>query len=251
MNGLTSAGMWMLLMGSAGAVAAAALPPPGRVRLRAVLGGADDGPRTPGAVLAGLVRARFDRVVGRAHTQGREAAIALCRAFPSELRAGLPPSAALERSAAEAVEAGATALAPVAAAARSGADPSAALRRASDAPGMAGLVHLAACWAVASRSGAGLAEVCERLADSLAQEEERRRELSAQLAGPRTTAVLLAILPAAGLGLSAAMGAGPVAFLFTTPVGLACLAAGLALEALGLWWTDRMVRNAAAALEAR
>ncbi|WP_270683203.1 type II secretion system F family protein [Nocardiopsis endophytica] len=214
----------------------------------AVLHTPGDGPR-PHASALRLLRALIDRLLGRARAHGRETAIAVCRAFASELRAGRPPTAALERSAAEAVEAGADALAPVAAAARSGADPAEALRRAGTAPGMAGLSHLAACWAVASRSGAGLAEVSERLAASLSQEEERRRELTAQLAGPRTTAVLLAILPAAGLGLSAAMGTGPIVFLFTTPVGLACLAGGVLLDALGLWWTNGMVRKAVSALE--
>lgn len=254
MDGLSLSvlGVGLMALGSAGAVAAAFVPSPAHVRLLWVLHRSGNTPRVYDAVFEPalrLLRALADRLLGRARAHGRETAVTVCRAFASELRAGRPPTAALERSAAEAVEAGADSLAPVAAAARSGADPAEALRRAGTAPGMAGLAHLAACWAVASRSGAGLAEVSERLAASLSQEEERRRELSAQLAGPRTTALLLAVLPAAGLGLSTAMGAGPIAFLFTTPVGLACLAGGVLLDVLGLWWTNSMVRKAVAALE--
>ncbi|MDA2808223.1 type II secretion system F family protein [Nocardiopsis suaedae] len=254
MDGLSlfGIGTGLMALGSAGAVAATLMPSPAHMRLLSVLPRPGGRPHTHGRLVERPLRTvsrLTDRLLGRTRTHGRETAIAVCRVFASELRAGRPPTAALERSAAEAVEAGADALAPVAAAARSGADPAEALRRAGAAPGMAGLAHLAACWAVASRSGAGLAEVSERLADSLSQEEERRRELSAQLAGPRTTAVLLALLPAAGLGLSSAMGAGPIAFLFTTPVGLACLAGGVLLDAVGLWWTNGMVRKAVAALE--
>ncbi|WP_239648781.1 type II secretion system F family protein [Nocardiopsis chromatogenes] len=254
MDGLSlfPVGVGLMALGGVGAVAAALVPSPAHVRLLWALHRPGDTSRTYNAALKRTLRplrALADRLLGRTRAHGRETATALCRAFASELQAGRPPTAALERSAAEAVAAGADALAPVVAAARSGADPAEALRDAGAAPGMAGLAHLAACWTVASRSGAGLAEVSERLAASLSQEEERRRELSAHLAGPRTTAVLLAILPAAGLGLSEAMGAGPIAFLFTTPVGLACLAGGVLLDAVGLWWTNSMVRKAVAALE--
>ncbi|MBB5433735.1 type II secretion system F family protein [Nocardiopsis composta] len=236
-------GWWPLGAGLLGLVALALLPSRGLLRLRAAV-------RRPArrrvpalASASGRVRARLAAATGRTRARGRRATVALCRVFAAELRSGRPPGPALASAAAEAEAAGAAGMAAVAAAGRSGADPGDALRRAAAAPGCAGMARLAVCWTVAARSGAGLADVAERLAAALDLEEGRRRELSAQLAGPRTTALLLAVLPAAGLGMAGAMGGGPVAFLFATPAGLGCLAAGVALDAAGLYWVHRMVRR--------
>ncbi|MFW5415540.1 type II secretion system F family protein [Nocardiopsis sp. CNT-189] len=236
-------GWWPLGAGLLGLVALALLPPRGLLRLRAAV--RRPAPRRTGvlASAAARVRARTAAAAGRSRARGRRATVALCRVFAAELRSGRPPGPALASAAAEAEAVGAAGMGAVAAAGRSGADPGGALRRAAAAPGCAGMARLAVCWAVAARSGAGLAGVAERLAAALDLEEGRRRELSAQLAGPRTTALLLAVLPAAGLGMAGAMGGGPVAFLFTTPAGLGCLAAGAALDAAGLYWVHRMVRR--------
>ncbi|MFD0777121.1 type II secretion system F family protein, partial [Streptomonospora algeriensis] len=117
------------------------------------------------------------------------------------------------------------------------------LRALAGARGFGGLGHLAACWSVVADTGAGLADIVDRLSASLASAEALRRELGAQIAGPRATAVLLSVLPVLGLGMATALGGSPLAFLFTTPAGLVCLAAGLVLDAAGLFWTHRMVRR--------
>jgi tight adherence protein B len=75
----------------------------------------------------------------------------------------------------------------------------------------------------------------------------RRRQLAALLAAPRATAALLAGLPAVGLALGAAMGAGPVTVLLHDPAGQGALLVGVLLELAGLAWTGRIVRGAGAA----
>ncbi len=110
------------------------------------------------------------------------------------------------------------------------------------------LRSLSALWQVAEGSGAGLAAAADRLATAETNAEEVRRELMAQLAGPRATARVLAGLPAVGLMLGTSLGASPVKWLLGTPWGLTMLAAGLVLEALGLFWTSRLTQSVEALL---
>ena len=103
---------------------------------------------------------------------------------------------------------------------------------------------LAACWTVCAASGSGLATAVEQLGEGLRADQERRRAVEAELAGPRATAGLLAVLPVAGLLLATGLGADPAGVLLHTPLGLACLTGGLLLDGLGLLWTGRMVARA-------
>ncbi|GLW64521.1 hypothetical protein Arub01_27650 [Actinomadura rubrobrunea] len=114
----------------------------------------------------------------------------------------------------------------------------------AEQPGAEGLRLLAACWRIGAERGGTLAAVLDGLAAALRDEEEQRQEISAQLAGPRATARLLAGLPLLGLAMAAALGAKPLAFLFGTLPGLGCLVAGIALDALGMWWTSRLAQAA-------
>lgn len=191
------------------------------------------------------LRARAARA---AHEAREEVVAALCAAVAGELRAGRPPEAVLT----EAVDrlrntdtaAGWSALTPLLAAARFGGDVPAALRHAARRSGAAGLSAVAACWEVAVDKGAGLADGLDRVAASLRLERAQREDLRGQLAGPKATAVMLALLPAFGVLLGASLGADPLRVLFRTPVGLVCLAVGAALEWAGLAWTARIVRSA-------
>ncbi|WP_019610639.1 type II secretion system F family protein [Nocardiopsis sp. CNS-639] len=165
----------------------------------------------------------------------RAAVVVLCRVLAAELRAGQPPEEALRISAAEA---GPLVGAPT--------DAASLRREAEREPDLWALAYLAVCWEVAADTGAGLAEVVDALAANLTEQEEQRTEAAARTTGPRTTAIVLAALPAVGLLLSSGLGGSPLVFLFTTPLGLACLVGGVALDALGTWWTLRMVRSATA-----
>lgn len=120
----------------------------------------------------------------------------------------------------------------------------AALDRLSATPGAEGLRLLAAGWRISVERGGTFAAVADRLADSLRDEESHRQEINAQLAGARATARLLAVLPLLGIAMAWALGAQPLSFLFTTLPDLACLLAGLALDAAGLAWTQRIAHSA-------
>lgn len=197
------------------------------------------------------------RAAGRRARQAaltRAACQELCLAVAGELRAGRAPREALRWAASEAVPlsdsgpghrpvgtAGDWPFAGVACA-LDGTNTVAALRHLATRPGATSLRRLAACWQVAEESGAGLAQAVERIAATLQAEEALRREVRAQLAGPRATARMLAGLPALGLLLGAALGARPLEVLLHTVYGVGCLMVGILLAAAGVVWTDRLAR---------
>jgi tight adherence protein B len=184
---------------------------------------------------------RWNDPTGRRQAARRRAAvIELCLALGAELRSGATARDAL--IAASRDVAVVEHLAAVAAAPHG--DVVQALRESADRNGGAGLRRLAACWQVSERSGSGLAPSVSRLAATLRDEEQVRREVAAQLAGPRATAVLLALLPVFGLAMGNALGADPLRVLVGTPLGQGCLVLGLLLEAAGLLWTARITRRA-------
>ena len=184
-----------------------------------------------------------------ARASERSRALEACAVLSTELRAGRDPAQALA-AAAEVTATGvgtgpsplARALDEATAAGRWGGDVAAALERSapvSAAPEL--LVGLAACWRVCTDTGSGLADAVERLDEGLRVAMGQRNDVEAELAGPRATAVLLALLPLAGTALAAGLGARPVHVLLHTPLGAACLAVGVALDLLGIWWTTRLV----------
>lgn len=103
---------------------------------------------------------------------------------------------------------------------------------------------VAAVWTVSERSGAPAAAVLDRVEQDLRSGVRHRQEVSAQLAGARSTAVLLAVLPLLGIGLGMAMGARPLHVLLGTGQGQVALLVGTGLDALGLLWTARIVAAA-------
>ncbi|WP_433164929.1 type II secretion system F family protein [Kribbella sp. CA-247076] len=153
----------------------------------------------------------------------------------ADLTAGRPPVDALE---------GAATTCPdfqiAHAAAKLGGDVPGALDLAAESPGATGLRALAAAWRVAEESGAAFAALTERLAESLRADEAIHRQTAASLAGARSTARILALLPIFGIALGYSLGARPLSFLTETPIGWLCLAAGLGLTTLGLHWTSRL-----------
>ncbi|MER6387502.1 type II secretion system F family protein [Streptomyces sp. NPDC001523] len=213
--------------------------------LVALLGGSVV-PLALGAVSVPLLR-RWLRGRDRERSRGARAAdvIALCGVTVGELRAGAQPGqalgAALRRTASGAGGLGAVE-AGVLAAAAFGGDVARALREASREPGAEGLAGMAACWRVSVDGGAGLAAGLDRLEGALRAERDREESLRAQLAGARSTAVVLALLPLVGLVIGTGLGADPLAVLLHTPMGWGCLVAGAVLEALGMVWCRRIVR---------
>ncbi|MER7910629.1 type II secretion system F family protein [Streptomyces sp. NPDC096068] len=200
-------------------------------------------PLVAGALAVPLVGRRLRAAGRRREREARaERVVALCGAAVGELRSGRQPAQALSFAARETGALG-NEEARVLAAARFGGDVPEALRRASRQDGADGLAGMAACWQVAVDGGAGLAAGLDRLEASLRGHHEQRERLRAELAGAWATVTVLALLPAAGLALGAALGADPLRVLLHTLAGLGCLAVGGALEAAGLWWAARIVRG--------
>ncbi|POX42019.1 hypothetical protein C3486_06880 [Streptomyces sp. Ru73] len=189
------------------------------------------------------------RAARREHDRRRDHVIALCASAAAELRAGRQPGQALVLAITETVpDAGpggwGDAGAAVLAAARYGGDVPSALREAARLPGAEGLTGAAACWQVAVEGGVGLAAGIERVTAGLRGQRDQQRELSAQLAGTRATALMLALLPSFGLLMGSGLGADPLHVLLHTPVGWGLLAVGGLLEWAGVLWTARIVRAA-------
>lgn len=171
---------------------------------------------------------------GRRRAARRAQAITALAALAAELRAGQPPQVALER-----VDTG---LWPRAlTAVRLGGDVAAALRL--DARDIGSLRGLAACWEVADRTGSGLATGVSRLAIVARTAEDVRVQLEAQLAGPRATARMLAVLPLIGILLGSMIGADPLGWLLGTLPGALCLIMGVLLTGLGVLWTNAIARQ--------
>ena len=207
--------------------------------------GAGPVPALLGAVVAGgLVRWRGRRSAAAARADERARAVEACTALAAELRAGRSPAQALGIAAGLAAGPSRQALAAAAASAELGGEVAASLRNVRDSAVPEVLRSLAACWTVCSESGGGLAAAVERLELGLRATDEQRRAVQAELAGPRATAGMLAVLPLAGLVLAAGLGADPLHVLLHTPVGLLCLVLGVGLDGLGLFWTGRLVARA-------
>jgi tight adherence protein B len=164
-------------------------------------------------------------------------------ALAAELRAGHPPAAALE-AAAGAGGPLAPRLREAASAARGGASAGDELARLAALPGGHALRAVAAAWEVTEQVGGAVADVLVRLGESLDAEAEAERALAATLAGPRSTMLLLAVLPAFGVMLGESIGAHPLALLLHQPLGWGLSAAALLLDAAGLAWTGWLTRSA-------
>jgi tight adherence protein B len=124
---------------------------------------------------------------------------------------------------------------------RSGADATAAWR---EVRGITQADALAAGFRVCEDTGASLASVLTRVAAMAADERRRRDEIGVALAGPRSSGVLLAALPALGVVAGAGLGASPLPFLFLTPIGHVCFVLGVGLDVLGVRWVARLAASA-------
>ena len=91
-----------------------------------------------------------------------------------------------------------------------------------------------------------MAPALEEVASGLASDESLRSVVSAELAAPRSTGKVMAVLPLVGIGLGYLLGGRPLEWLVAAPVGWACLLLGLLLAAAGVLWIERLARSAAA-----
>ncbi len=171
----------------------------------------------------------------RDHDRRTNEVVDACRLLAGLVRVGHVPALALRLAAADA-----PLLAEVVSAQQVGGSIPAALRRLGERPGGQGLIELAAAWEVAERSGASLIATLEVLVERLSAAAKVARTVAAELAAPRATGRLLAVLPLAGIGLGYAIGGDPGRFFLSTVVGQGCLVVGVALACAGVWWIERI-----------
>lgn len=169
----------------------------------------------------------------RRRSRDRLRAIQALGALAAELESGQPPGTALARAAGQPSVWPAT----IAALQMSG-DVVEAM--AVDAREHAVLRQLAACWQVGADTGAGLAVSVGRLAATARAAEDIRVDLEGQLAGPRATARMLALLPLVGIGFGMMLGSDPLAWLLGTTPGRLCVLVGIVLTMAGTFWTGRI-----------
>lgn len=100
---------------------------------------------------------------------------------------------------------------------------------------------LGAAWEVARISGAPLGPALRSLAQSIASQDETRRQIDAELAAPQATLRLVSLLPLLALAGGFLGGVDTGSFLFTTTPGLVTLAIGVGCLVLAWWWMRLMV----------
>jgi tight adherence protein B len=97
-----------------------------------------------------------------------------------------------------------------------------------------------AVWRLAEQTGAPAADLVERIEADARVTDRSHAAATAQAAGARATAWLLAALPLGGIALGYGIGVDPLRVLLHTPVGAACAAGALVLQLAGLAWADRL-----------
>jgi len=132
---------------------------------------------------------------------------------------------------------------PVVAAVRLGGDPWEVLRALARLPGCAGLAWIGQAWQATQTSGAPLAEALGLIRATMEADADTATVVAGELAGPRATSQLLAILPLLGLAAAWALGVNLVDF-FVSRIGSLCLLAGGCLACAGLIWSEVAARRA-------
>ncbi len=184
-----------------------------------------------------LSRVRVDRAALKAKRQLCDAVHYL---IVAELEAGSAPAAALDAAAKSMVGTPhAPILSEAAGLATRGEPVSGVFANAPNPLGMLGRA-----WVVADSAGIAPAGVLARVASDLDAGLAQQRAVSAVLAGPRSSAFMLAGLPALGLVLGNAVGTAPLAFLAGGRIGQLVFCAGVLLDIAGALWTQRMIQRA-------
>jgi tight adherence protein B len=230
-------------------------PSPARVQALllalALLGGpvlalAVAGPRVAifaaSAAIVVATAARLIRLSARrtAAGQARQAVAEACALLSANLRVGMVPARALASAADD--------CAVLREAQRTlalGGDVSTVWRRQAEVDGMGGLRELARAWQVGTRSGASLTGTLEQVADGLSADLALGAVVGSELAGPRATGKVMAVLPLLGVGMGYLLGGDPMRWLAEGVPGWTCLITGVAFACAGVLWIESLARRAA------
>lgn len=193
-------------------------------------------------------RHRRTRVRSRETVAACAEAAGTVRAITAELTAGAHPAVAVEAAACEAGPHLAAALRAVPGTAANGAGPG--VGGAGEQPDRAdgglpepvrlAVRRLSVAWSLADEHGIPLADLLDVVRRDLDATVRSARRTEARMAGPRTSAGVLALLPSAGIALGEATGAAPVAVLTGTGPGAALLIVGTGLVLAGVLWTSEL-----------
>jgi tight adherence protein B len=193
---------------------------------------------TAGAAVGSVLRARARRAL-RMRDRDLSAALRLLR---TELDSGARPASAVAAAATVAGD-----LRPVferAAVAEQNGDDVVGAVVGTAMPVPRELLSMLHAWRLAGSTGAPLADVLARVDTDVQARRAQARAVASSLAGPRSSAALLAGLPVLGIALGAAMGAHPLAVLFHSSGGRLLLVGGVLLDVAGVAWTSRMITMA-------
>ena len=105
-------------------------------------------------------------------------------------------------------------------------------------------VNLAvAALSIGAAAGGRRAQAVDGVAATLRNARDSRRELAAQSLQARLSALIIVLLPLAFLALDLLIGGDTLSFLFGSPLGLVCLAAGVGLDVAAYVWIRRIARE--------
>lgn len=108
------------------------------------------------------------------------------------------------------------------------------------------LQRVASLWALSVSRGIPIAGLLTTARDEIDHAIRHRAATDAALAGPKTTAAVLSLLPLAGVAMGSAMGANPIGFLTRSGIGSVLLVVGTALVCAGVVVSQEIIRRAAA-----
>lgn len=106
------------------------------------------------------------------------------------------------------------------------------------------LNRLGHIWSASERHGIPLVCLIDHMRNRITSQERHRESTQAALQGPQATAVILSVLPLAGILMGTAMGANPLAVLTGGGLGGVMLVVGVLLDATGFVITQKILSQA-------
>ena len=107
------------------------------------------------------------------------------------------------------------------------------------------LKNLGSLCTLSEKHGIPLSDVFEQAHNHIEARKRHRAATKASLLGPQATAIVLTLLPLAGILMGTIMGANPIGFLLGGGIGGLLLVIGVGLACAGFSWSRILITNAA------